>query len=186
MDRYWLLTSNTYGTWLPGDHKGFVSYVRDASGQQVIHNVPGTPVEPGNSPLERYARTQLKSPPVRFDLVQAELLLDQFLETAGYRQWQLLAVAIMANHVHWVLGVPGDPDPETLLRDLKSYGSRKLNRHAGADQPADWWAESGSKQKLSTDESVLAAINYVIRQEHPLVIWTAPIPELNLPGGRIV
>jgi hypothetical protein len=29
MDRYWLLTRTTYGTWLPGDVRGFVSRVRD-------------------------------------------------------------------------------------------------------------------------------------------------------------
>jgi hypothetical protein len=69
---------------------------------------------------------------------------------------------------------------------LKSYGSRKLNRQLPAEKRADWWAESGSKQKLSTPERVLAAVRYLINQEYPLVIWTAPIPELNLPGGRLV
>ena len=32
MDRYWLLTWTTYGTWLPGDRRGFVSNVLDGSG----------------------------------------------------------------------------------------------------------------------------------------------------------
>ncbi len=186
MDRYWLLTSNTYGTWLPGDRKGFVGFVRDANDRQVIRNSPGTPVESANPPLQRYARRLLKSPPVRFTLDQAELLLKQFQETAQFRKWQLLSVAIMANHVHWVIGVPGDPDPESLLRDFKAYGSRKLNRVSKLAQPADWWAESGSKKKLPTLESVLAAVNYVIQQEYPLVIWTAPVPELNIAGGRLV
>jgi hypothetical protein len=29
--RYWLLTWTTYGTWLPGDERGFVSPVRENS-----------------------------------------------------------------------------------------------------------------------------------------------------------
>ena len=29
--RYWLLTWTTYGTWLPGDDRGFVSPVRKSS-----------------------------------------------------------------------------------------------------------------------------------------------------------
>jgi hypothetical protein len=33
MDRFWLLTWTTYGTWLPGDERGFVSEVRDDSGE---------------------------------------------------------------------------------------------------------------------------------------------------------
>ena len=185
MDRYWLLTSNTYGTWLPGNSKGFVGYVR-VSRTQAIQNVPGTPVESANSRLEQFALGQLKSPPVRFNLDQVEVLLEQFQETATIRRWQLLSVAIMANHVHWVLGVPGDPKPDTLLRDFKSYGSRRLNLQSATGGPADWWAESGSKRKLSKSANVLAAVKYVMNQEHPLVIWTAPIPELNLPGGRVV
>jgi hypothetical protein len=45
MDRYWLLTWTTYGTWLPGDTRGFVSDVRDGPGPEVRHNVPSTPYD---------------------------------------------------------------------------------------------------------------------------------------------
>ena len=44
------------------------------------------------------------------------------------RRQRLLAVAIMANHIHVVVGVPGDPEPDTLLRDFKSYASLCLNK----------------------------------------------------------
>lgn len=77
------------------------------------------------------ARRHLKSEPILLTQSQAELLLVQFQETTDFRHWLLAAVAIMANHIHVVLGVPGDPDPDNLLRDLKSYGSRKLNRTIG-------------------------------------------------------
>jgi hypothetical protein len=43
LDRYWLITWCTYGSWLPSDPRGFVGPVRDGSGTQVIHNIPGTP-----------------------------------------------------------------------------------------------------------------------------------------------
>lgn len=42
MDRYWLLTSTTYGTWLPGDERGFVSPVPELAGPSKRHNQPGT------------------------------------------------------------------------------------------------------------------------------------------------
>ena len=45
MDRYWLLTWTTYGTWLPGDQRGFVSNVPNGSGPEVRHNIPGTPYD---------------------------------------------------------------------------------------------------------------------------------------------
>ena len=119
MDRYWLLTSTTYGQWLPGDPRSFVSGVRDAEGRQFVHNIPGTPCDADLPALQARTRIEMKGPPIRFVPEQAGPLLAQFQETARIRGWQLLAVAIMRNHVHIVVGVPGDPDPEDLLRDFK-------------------------------------------------------------------
>ena len=186
MDRYWLLTWRTYGSWLPGDARGFVSPVRDRSGKEVCHNIPGTPYDADMPRLERHARNLLKCDPIRLVLAQAEVLIGQFAETAHYREWQLSAVAILENHVHVVVGVPGDPDPAEILGDFKSYGSRALNRRWTRTPSGTWWAESGSRRKLSKPEDALAAIRYVREQAYPLVIWTAPIPELGLAGGRIV
>ena len=185
LDRHWLISWCTYGSWLPGDPRGFVSYLRDTSGRQVKHNIPGTPYDAELPQLQRFAQCLLRGEPIRLVLDQAEVVLEQFQETARHRGWQLLAVAIMANHVHVVVGVPGDPNPSKILGDLKSYGSRALNQRWGKRPSGSWWAESGSKRKLPDERAVFAAIRYVIEQEYPLLIWTAPIPELNLPGGRL-
>ena len=186
MDRYWLFTWTTYGSWLPGDKRGFVSNVRDGPSPEVRHNIPGTPYDANMPALEQAARRKLKGDPIRLIQGQADALLDQFQETAKYRQRQLLAVGIMANHCHIVVGTSGDPHPSKLVADFKSYGSRSLNQRWGKPDSDTWWTESGSKRKLPNEEAVLAAIKYVIEQEYPLLIWTAAIPELDLPGGRIV
>ena len=44
MYRFWLLTSATYGTWLQGDDRGFVSNIDRGDGKGKRINVPG--VEP--------------------------------------------------------------------------------------------------------------------------------------------
>jgi REP element-mobilizing transposase RayT len=54
-------------------------------------------------------------------------VLSQLRETAATRGWTLFAVGIMANHVHVIVGVDGDPAPADLLRDLKGWTSRALN-----------------------------------------------------------
>lgn len=186
MDRHWFFTWTTYGSWLPGDKRGFVSNLRDGAGGYERHNIPGTPFDASLPNLENFARRHLKCPPIRLLLDQAEALLVQFQETADCRRRQLLAVGIMANHLHLVVGVPGDPKPADILRDFKAYGSRALNRRWTKPKSDTWWTDSGSKRKLPDEQAVLAAVKYVIEQEYPLVIWTAAIPELNLPGGRIV
>lgn len=173
MDRYWLLTSTTYGTWLPGDERGFVSNVREGPGPEVRHDAPGTPVDRNMPGLVASARAKLKGNPIYLNGEQAQTLLLQFQETTQYRGWLLLAVAIMANHFHLVVGVPGDPAPEDLLRDFKSYGSRALNRRWGKPTSGTWWTESGSRRILPNDSAIRKAIEYLRKQFNPLLIWVA-------------
>jgi REP element-mobilizing transposase RayT len=158
-DHYWFLTWTMYGNWLPGDNRGFASNVRDGDGLEVRHNVPGTEYDKDLPSLEEHARKNLICDPIRINLEQAEILLLHFQETAVFRNWKLFAVAIMANHCHVVMGVPGDPEPKTLLQSLKSYGSRAFNRKWKKPESGTWWTESGSKHKLPDHAAVLAELN---------------------------
>ena len=76
----------------------------------------------------------------------------------------------MSNHFH-VVADGGDANPEWMLRDLKSYASRALNRQWGKPASGTWWTTSGSKRRLPERAAVAAAVRYVLRQEHPLVVW---------------
>ena len=51
-------------------------------------------------------------------LPQAERLFEQLQETAVHRGWQNRGVSISPTHVHLLVGVLGDPDPEKILGDL--------------------------------------------------------------------
>ncbi len=174
MDRFWLLTWTTYGTWLPGDERGFVSEVNDGQGGRVIHNLPGTPYDAGWDRLECDSRNRLASQPMYLTKEQADAVFAQFEETSEYRGWLLVAVGIMANHTHVVVGVAGDPKPEDILRDYKSYASRALNRKYPRPKSGTWWTESGSKRKLKDEAAILGAVAYVLDQEFPLLIWIRP------------
>src|SRR5262245_56481044 len=68
VDRHWLLTWTTYGTWLPGDVRGFVGSVVDADDRRTIHNVPGTPHDADLPGLRQYALSQLKCDPIWLDI----------------------------------------------------------------------------------------------------------------------
>ncbi len=176
IDRYWLLTWTMYGQWLPGDPRGSVTRIEqvDQSHRGEIDEF-GTPRSGSMPGLFESARMRLKSSPIFLTQPQADLLLLQFQETCDIRNWLLVGVAIMANHVHVLLGVPGDPEPEVLLQDLKAYGSRKLNRTFGKPASETWWTQSGSKRKLPDKVSIRNAIQYLRDQEYPLVIWINPI-----------
>lgn len=177
--RYWLLTNTTYGTWLPGSRRGSVTAVRDRRPGESVgphrqrHNQPGEAWEPPIAGLERAAQSKLKGPPVFLTGAQAAVLLGQFQETATYRGWKLLAVAIMANHFHGVVAVADDPDPRKMLADFKAYGTRALNREFELPRSGKWWTAGGSKRKLPDRRAVTSAINYVLnKQPNPLAIWS--------------
>lgn len=172
MDRYWLITWTTYGTRLPGDKRGFVSGVYDASGGKVLHNTPGAPCDRDIPQLRQFAASIMREEAVYLDLAQAEAVAEQLRETATYRGWQLLALAVMDDHIHLVVGVRGDPDPEKVLGDFKAYGTRKLNNGWGRRE--HWWSQSGSKRKKATPEAILAAVVYVRDQRNALVVWLHP------------
>jgi REP element-mobilizing transposase RayT len=183
--RTWLLTSTTYGTWLPGDPRGSVTSVRDirpgdpSTNVRIEHDMPGEPWEDSIPGLYRASKEAMRGPPIYFDLPKAEALLAQFQETARCREWSLLAVAVMANHFHMVVEVSGDPDPNRLLGDFKSYGSRALNRLYGRPPSETWWTASGSKRKLKDDEAIAAGVHYVLyKQPHPLVAWSPTLGRL--------
>ncbi|HEV8068587.1 MAG TPA: transposase [Planctomycetaceae bacterium] len=169
MDRYWLLTWTTYGTWLPGDERGLVSGVRKGDGDRAIHNQPGTEYDRKLRGLTHFAERTQTAASVRLTREQAEAVCHQIQATAAFRQWKVGAVAVMANHVHVVVGVAGDPEPDTLLRDFKSFASRELNRLMTGQQR--WWTQSGSARKLPDENAVVAAIRYVENQEHALATW---------------
>jgi REP element-mobilizing transposase RayT len=171
MDRYWFISWTTYGSWLPGDERGFVGQLKDDYGLPYSNSLPGTPCDADIPALESAMRQAMKGPSIRLTLEQAEGVVAQFQETAHYREWLLLAAAVMANHVHLVVGVLGDPDPEKILHDFKSYASRVLNRKWSRPPNGTWWTESGSKRKLGDDQAVADGVQYVRDQEFPLVVW---------------
>jgi REP element-mobilizing transposase RayT len=171
--RHWLLTSTTYGTWLPGDARGFVSTVRDGDGPRVWHNASGTPYDEDMPGLRQSARQLLAGNPVLLSADQAAVILGQFRETAGYRGWPIFAAAVMANHFHAVLSAPEDVHSMAIPRDLKSYAARALNRQWERPRSGTWWTESGSRRPLPNETAVRAAVRYVTDQYQPLAVWVA-------------
>ena len=170
---YWLLTWRTYGTWLPGDRRGFVNNVRGADGHGERHNVPGTECDHDLPALERYAREQMKREPIYLTLEQARMVAADFRSSAAYRGWSLLALAVMANHVHLVVAAPEEVLTDRLLQVFKSYASRKLNGSSAKPSNGTWWAASGSRWRLPNEQAVEAAVAYTQNQPNPLVIWMA-------------
>jgi REP element-mobilizing transposase RayT len=187
MDRYWLLSNSCYGNRLPGDRRGFVG--RDWEHRpndpedkpRVEHELPGTPYDEDIPGLEKASRKLMNGPPIQLSVEQALIFLGQLQETARIRKWELLAVAIMADHFHIVAGVSGDPMPSKILGDFKSWGTRRLSEQFGEPASKTWWTERGSKCRLKDGDAIAGAVHYVLYEQfNPLITWS---PETGLHRG---
>jgi REP element-mobilizing transposase RayT len=175
MDRYWLLTWTCYGQWMPGDDRGFVSGVHDDDGDRIVHNVPGTPVDSDMRGLKEHAQSLMTGPPVCLDQKNAEAVATQYEETVKVRGWELTAASVMFNHTHVVVGVTGDPDPESVLALFKSWATRALKKHRPLPPNGTFWTMKGSKRKLPDEAAICAAVIYTVRkQPNPLAIRIHP------------
>lgn len=186
----WLITSTTYGTWLPGDARGFVGRVWEkrnddpaTDSRRVEHDESATPFDRDIPGLRAASKALMKGKPVLLNAEQAQAALTQFQETASFRGWNLLAAAVMANHFHLVVTAPATLLTENLLRDFKSYASRVLNQHWSKPTSGTWWTASGSRRRLPNDHAIEAAIRYVWNQDRVLARWIASAYEQSLPSG---
>ena len=181
---HWLLTSTTYGTWLPGDPRGFVGRVfdyriedeqTDQLASRVEHDQVGTEYDRDIPGLRRAALATMKGVPVYLSAEQCSVVRNQFLQTAKFWNWEVDAIALMANHFHIVISADESLPTDDLFRRFKSYASRELNKRWPRPKSGTWWTASGSRRRLPDERSRDDAIRYVLNQHQPLAIYPESI-----------
>jgi len=92
VDRLWLLTWTTYGSWLPGGERGSVTTTTNQFGDtRVRRNSPETDYDGAMDGLHRAARSAMKGNPVRLEAEQARVVSEQLHSTARFRGWTVIA-----------------------------------------------------------------------------------------------
>lgn len=162
-----LLTWTCYGTWLPGDARGYVSNTRSKRGGfEPLQNAPGAPVTADDADSRDLARRLLKHPAVRLSSEQAFVTADAIVAAATERSWEIVQGAVMANHVHVVVRNCPD-DASAVRRILKGVSQADLGKQAR--RPQRWWSQGGSDRYLHGSASIEAAVKYVASQQFMLV-----------------
>lgn len=139
------LTWNTYGTWLPGDARGWIEY---RHGWQLPDPV---------RELESAARMTEEA--CRLTSEQRAAVEAQIRETCQIRGWHLHAVNCRSNHVHAVVSA-AKTKPKKIRVDLKAWATRRLKQFDPTRE--NWWAERGSIRYLFTEHSLEMCVRYVI------------------------
>jgi len=163
----WLLTWTTYGSWLPGDERGFVSRAPRQDGAHDIRSDPKTPYDADQPDLEEAAKSRMSGPGVTLDSDHARVAAEAMIETAHTHHINLIAFSIMADHVH--LLCQARQDGSELLNLFKGVCSRRLSQYFSLGSSPRWWTKSGSKQYIKMGIDLSGAIEYVANQKRTLL-----------------
>jgi len=139
------LTWPTYGTWLPGDDRGWIEY---RHGWQM----PGPP-------RVLLAKSRMKESACLFTDAAQQIVDAQVAETCQHRKWTLHGVACRSNHMHIVVGAY-DTNPKKIRIDIKAWCTRRLKQHIDPGRD-NWWAERGSIRYVWNDGQLARVIEYV-------------------------
>lgn len=149
------LTWTTYGTWLPGDARGWVEY---RHGFQLPDPI-----------LELENAIRMTEDACVLLPHQRERVNQQIAETCEHKKWLLHAVNCRSNHVHVVLSSPASP--KTIREQLKAWCTRRLNEQQAElaipehERRSHWWTERGSIRWIFDESDLIAAIEYVLFQQ---------------------
>ena len=111
----YFLTCPTYGTWLPGDERGWVDHRK---GWQL----------PDPS-VKREAEARMTEEACVLDLEQRELVERTIADHCHIRGWVLHAVNCRTNHLHVVVSAP--VPPKQVQVQLKAWCTRRLRELEG-------------------------------------------------------
>ena len=136
------VTTTSYGSWLPGDLRG---YVRRGV------------ILPGDPKLLEMSRGLLKGESVRFSVAERERLFQSLLAACNEFGYRLSDVTIETWHLHFVV-VHGDDRIETVMGRLKTRMRQALSR-------GRIWTEGYCAETLFDDVAVAEVQEYIARHE---------------------
>jgi len=144
------LTWTTYGSWLPGDDRGWA----DSRGHLRA-------AEPNRTLV---ASRLLAESPLALVGHQQSVVADVIAAHCKIRGWTLHAMSCRPQHVHVVVTAAG-VSPEDVLTQFKAWATRRLKAASVDGQPQNsrrrWWSECGSRRWIYDVAALDAVVTYV-------------------------
>jgi hypothetical protein len=146
------LTWTTYGSWLPGDDRGW-------SDDRGVLREP-------SFRLMSSARRRLTGSAVSLTLMQRERVVETITRHCQHRQWKLFAVACRSQHVHVVVSAVAY-QPVVVSQQLKMWAARALA--TGGTPAGGIWTRGCSRRRIYDERSLHAVVQYVAEcQDRPI------------------
>jgi REP element-mobilizing transposase RayT len=145
----YFLTWTTYGTWLPGDERGWRR--RGESDIQLPNRL-----------FVEMARSRMKEPKFFLNDPARRVVEDTVRKHCAVRDWPLHAVNARTNHVHVVVTAVGY-EPETARDQIKAWCTRRLK--ASETARTKFWTEGGNCRRIEEEADLETTVFYVIEAQ---------------------
>ena len=141
----YFITWTTYGTWLPGDARG---WRKTGKGNQLPQ-----------PRLAEWCRSRLSEAPVL--LTESQRLKVEVVcrEHSQIRGWVLHAVGARSNHVH--LAVTADKAPKIVRDQFKANATRVIRQGSDAITNDKVWTAGGDCEVVDGDEELERVVQYI-------------------------
>jgi REP element-mobilizing transposase RayT len=152
----YFLTWTTYGSWLPGDERGWVAK-------------PGEFRAP-DANRRQAAQRLMSEAALTLDPQQRRVVEDTIARHCRIRGWHLHVVNCRTQHVHVVVTAP-KRDPKDVMDQFKAWCTRHLKELERSRRPAgralrrSWWTQGGSKRRLNDEKSLEEAVRYALEEQ---------------------
>jgi len=138
-------TWTTYGTWLPGDERGWY--------ERVVGLREPDPI------LKQRAQLLMTEDALALDATQRQIVEGVIAEHCRIKNWTLHAVNCRSNHVH--VAVSADEVPITRPREqFKMWGSRRLQ--GTMPDRVYWWTRRGWDVYVDDNQHLAAVVRYIV------------------------
>ena len=141
----YFITWTTYGTWLPGDERGW-------------HRWGEGNVQPPNELFAEMALSEMKETALTLSPHERDIVEQTIVRHCEIRSWTLHAVNARSNHVHIVVTARGY-HPKTVRDQFKAWCTRHLK--PGNRGRKRFWTEGGSCRWINYEDDLESAIVYV-------------------------
>ena len=99
---------------------------------------------------------------------ERSVVLSVIHQVCAHERWFLHAAHVRGTHVHVV--VSARVEPEEVMKRLKAYAGRALNRELGRKEKR--WTSHGSTVWIWEPREADSAVDYVVRQQGaPMAVY---------------
>lgn len=167
-NRWYHVVAGTYGSWLPGDPRGFRTLKEK---ETVPFDYRNPPPEGKYEGLRRAVVASMSREPVRLDRSQREVVVKSVVETLANRKVEVLCLALDGHHLHLLARfVRGNPRDEVGIAKRTSWNALREKGHAF---PGGVWARSCGAHPIKDRKHQVATFRYILKhRSRGATVWT--------------